>query len=141
MQYTKTDNQYIIKIGKGEEVLSSLTDFCVREGIENALIKGIGAVEWVSCGYYALDTKTYHFTQYDQLVEVASMTGNVMLKEGKQFLHVHAVFTDTSNTAFGGHVEEMRVGVVLEVVLTPLTSRIERKLDEHIGLFLMDFGS
>ena len=140
MKYTKTDDRYIIKIERGEEVMATLTSFCEQEGIKNALLTGIGAVEWVSCGYYELSTKKYHFTEYDEMVEVISMTGNVALKEGRPFLHVHAVFTDTKNKAFGGHVQEMRVGVVLEVVLTPLSSSIVRELDEDIGLFLMKCG-
>lgn len=140
MKYTKTDDRYIIKIERGEDVLATLTSFCEQEGIKNALLTGIGAVEWVSCGSYELSTKKYHFTEYDEMVEVVSMTGNVALKEGRPFLHVHAVFTDTKNKAFGGHVQEMRVGVVLEVVLTPLSSSIVRELDEDIGLFLMKCG-
>lgn len=140
MQYTKTNDRYIIKIERGEEVLKTLTQFCIDEKIDNATLTGIGAVAWVSCGYYELPTKQYHFTQYDEMVEVISMTGNVALKEGKPFLHVHAVFSDSRNNAFGGHVEEMRVGVVLEVVLTPLDSKIERELDDDIGLFLMKCG-
>ena len=140
MKYTKTDDRYIIKIERGEDVLATLTSFCEQEGIKNALLTGIGAVEWVSCGYYELSTKKYHFTEYNEIVEVVSMTGNVALKEGKPFLHLHAVFTGTKNKAFGGHVQEMRVGVVLEAVLTPLSSSIVRELDEDIGLFLMKCG-
>lgn len=141
MKVTKTDHSYVVKIEPGESVIASLTDFCTEEGIVNAELRGIGAVEWVSCGYYALPEKKYYFTQYDEMVEVVSMQGNVMLKDGKPFVHMHAVFTNTKNEAFGGHVEEMRVGVTLEVIVTPLGSQIERHLDEEIGLFLMKCGS
>ena len=140
MKYTKTGNTYVIKVERGEEVMKTLTEFCKSEGIDNGYFRGIGAVEWVSCGYYELETKTYHFKQYNELVEVVSMTGNVALKDGKPFLHVHAVFTDTDNQAFGGHVEEMRVGVVLEIVLEVLPTKVKRELDEEIGLFLMRCG-
>ena len=141
MKHTKTGNTYIIKVERGENVINTLTDFCKAEGIENGYMRGIGAVEWVSCGYYELDIKEYHFTEYDEMVEVVSMTGNVALKEGEPFLHVHALFTNTKNEAFGGHVAEMRVGVVLEVVLEALPTKIERELDDEIGLYLMSCGS
>lgn len=140
MQHTKTDNKYILKIEKGEDVIASITEFCEQEGIKNAYFRGIGAVEHISCGYYALSEKKYYFKQYDGLFEVLSATGNVALKEGKPFVHLHAVFSDEENTAFGGHVEEMRVGVVLEVVLEVLPTAIERELDDEIGLFLMKCG-
>ena len=138
MKYTQTHNTYIIKIEKEEEVFDTLITFCKKENIANAHFSGIGAVEHISCGYYALSEKQYHFKQYDGLYEVASMTGNVTQKDGEPMLHVHAVFTDEENQAFGGHVESMRVGVVLEVIVEVLDTNIERELDEVIGLFLMN---
>ena len=140
MQYQKTDGIYLLKIERGESVLSTITEFCQTRQIPNATISGLGAVSWLSCGYYALTEKRYYFTVYDELLEVVSLSGNVMLKDGQPFVHLHGVFTNTKNEAFGGHIEEMKVGVVLEVVLTPLSSTISRVLDEQIGLALMDMG-
>lgn len=138
MRVTKNDDKYIMRIDKGENVLESITSWCVENDIKAGVFSGIGAVEYVSCGYYALDEKKYYFKQYDQLLEVLSMQGNIALKEEKPFPHVHAVFSGTDNKAFGGHVEEMRVGVVLEVVFEALSKPIVREHDECIGLFLMD---
>lgn len=140
MQFRKTANTYFINVERGEKVMETLTEFCKKEGIKNATISAIGAAKDVTCGYYALDEKKYYFTNYPELVEVVSLTGNVMLKDGEPFLHVHAVFTDTKNQAFGGHVQELSVGVVLEVVLTTYDTDIARELDDGIGLFLMNCG-
>lgn len=137
MQYTQSDRTYILRIEKGEDVLETLTLFCERNKIANAHFRGIGAVKGLTCGYYALEEKKYYFTDYDDLIEVVSLTGNVMLKERKPFIHVHGVFTDTQNVAFGGHIKEMKAGVVVEVILEVLSSKIERLHDEEIGLFLM----
>lgn len=139
MQYKHVnDHSYVLAFLKGEEVLTEMISFCAREGIVNATFTGIGAVRGLSCGYYALEEKAYHFTQYDEPVEVVSLTGNIMQKEGAPALHAHGVFTDHENRAFGGHIESMVVDVTLEVVLTVLPSEIERVLDEDIGLFLLD---
>lgn len=138
MQCRAVNDTYIIKLERGEKVLETLTAFCADEQITFATLSAIGAVENVKCGYYDLPTKTYHFTDYPNLVEVVSMTGNVSLKDDKPFLHVHAVFTDQENQAFGGHVVEMVVGVTLEVVLKKIDIRIERQFDEDIGLHLLN---
>jgi predicted DNA-binding protein with PD1-like motif len=138
MQYGVVDTKYLIKIERGESVVSTITDLCRREGIQNATFTGIGAVSWVECGYYALAEKKYYFIEYDELVEVVSLTGNVMLKDGEPFVHVHGVFTNTKNEAFGGHIVEMKVGVVLEVVLESLASAFTRLPDACIGLSLID---
>lgn len=140
MQHRSTDTAHILVLEKGEEVVDTVTAFCEREGIKNAHFSAIGAVEYVSCGYYALSEKKYYFRQYDELLEVVSATGNVMLKSGAPFVHLHAVFTDTENNAFGGHVEAMRVGVTLEVILTPLASALSRTHSDEIGLFLINCG-
>ena len=137
MRFAKSGVQYVITIARGENVIESLTRFAAAEGVLNAHFTAIGAVEFVSCGYYALDEKKYHFRQYNELLEVASATGNIMLKDGAPFVHLHAIFTDTENSAFGGHIEEMRVGVTLEIILTPLQSELSREHDEAIGLFLI----
>ncbi len=138
MQHTHTDTTYILKIEKGEEFISTLGAFCAQEGIRTAHFSGIGAAKDISCGYYALDEKRYYFTHYPELVEVVSLTGNVALKEGKPFVHVHGIFTGTDNQAFGGHIEHMTSGIVLEIVLHALPAAVEREYDAEIGLFLMN---
>lgn len=137
MLCTKTNSTYIITLEKGEDVIASLTKFCKKEDIKNGYFRGIGAVERVSCGYYALAEKEYHFKEYTGLFEVISATGNVALKDNEPFIHLHAVFSDEENSTFGGHVEEMRVGIVLEVILEILPTEIEREYNQEIGLFLI----
>jgi hypothetical protein len=137
MDFLRTNDIFILRVNKGEDVVKSITEFCKKEGIDNAYFTGIGAVSTLTCGYYNLEEKQYHFKEYTEPLEVVSLTGNVMLKDGAPFVHVHGVFTDTENRALGGHIVEMQVHVVLEVVLTPLSSKIERHLDECIGLTLM----
>lgn len=139
MRYQKIARDYMLRIDQGELIQASLREFCNQHEIVNATVSGIGAVEWVRCGYYDLTAREYRFTEYDdEVVEVTSYLGNIMKKEDTIFVHAHATFSDTQNTVFGGHVDEMRVGVVLEVVVCPLPSTITRTFDENTGLYLMD---
>lgn len=141
MKFVQSNDTYIIKLERGEEVLTALTNFAVTQNITNASFSGIGAVEGLTCGYYNLTEKEYHFTDYDQLVEVVSLTGNMTLKDGQPFIHAHGIFTGTDNQAFGGHIKSMTVGVTLEVVMRTYGTEIARELDEDIGLFLMNCGA
>ncbi len=138
MRFTQTDNRYILKIERGEVVVETITKFCQKQSIRNAIFSGIGAVDKLTCGYYSLEEKQYYFTDYNEMIEVVSLTGNVTLKEDNPFVHVHGVFTNTKNQAFGGHIVEMQVGVVLEVILESLKTNIQRVADDCIGLALMD---
>jgi predicted DNA-binding protein with PD1-like motif len=137
MRYTQRGGTYVLKIERGEAVIGAITDLCKSRKIENGSFSGIGAVKGLTCGYYALDERKYYFTDYDELVEVVSLTGNIALKEGEPFVHAHGVFTNTKNEAFGGHIKEMLSGVVVEIVLEVFDAGIERAYDEGTGLFLM----
>lgn len=140
MKHLTTDTGIIVKLERGEELIASLTAWCEREGIQNAVFQGIGAVEAVEIGYYDLASKTYVFKSEPAIFEVASMQGNVALVEGKPFIHAHAVLSrcDESLACIGAHIKSARVAVTLEIYLTPLSTNIGRKLDEPIGLKLLD---
>ena len=138
MQYQKIQDKYIIRIDKGELVHATLHQFCNEHDIKNALISAIGAVEFVRCGIYDLTARAYNFEEYEQIVEVVSYTGNIAPNVDGLFVHAHGTFSDHGNSVFGGHVDEMRVGVVLEVTLEPLPSQMTRTYDEQTGLYLLN---
>lgn len=139
MQFTHTDkHRFVVVLEQHEAVIETLTNFCREQGIENGYFSGIGAVEAVTCGFYELSTREYHFTDYETLVEVVSFSGNIMQKDNQPFIHAHGIFTDDHNQAFGGHIQEMRVGVTLELVVEQLTTKLYRSYDENTGLYLID---
>ena len=140
MKSVTTGQGRIVKLERGEELIATLTAWCAAEGIKNAVFTGIGAVEHVEIGYYDLPTKTYVFKKEDAVFEVASMQGNVALVEGKEFIHVHAVLSrcDDSLACIGAHIKSAIVAVTLEIFVTVLDGTIERKLDDSIGLKLLD---
>lgn len=130
-------NKHMLVFQKGESVIAELTQHAKNQGINNATMSGIGAVDYIRCGYYDLHNRTYEFTEYDALYEVVSLTANIIQKDDQPFVHMHAVFTDEENHAFGGHIEEMRVGVTLEVMCEVHTTRLIRRYDEETGLYLI----
>ncbi len=138
MTYKQTNSGYIVRLFQGEDLIASLTNFCAEHRIESGRLEGIGAVSSATIGYYDLDEKEYHFTTYDDVIyELVSMTGNVALVDGKAFLHVHASIAGQDLKVLGGHVQEMTVGVTVEVFLAVCDGSVVRELDEGIGLKLM----
>jgi hypothetical protein len=147
---------FVLRLERGEELIATLTDFCERRGLRNAVFQGIGAVERVQIGYYDLRKREYFFRSESGVFEVASMQGNVALVypegtrgvegpstglgAGKPFIHAHAVLSrcDESLECIGAHIKEAYVAVTLEICMTVLESSIERKLDDDIGLKLLD---
>lgn len=141
MTHKKTANGYIIRLFQGENIIENLTKFCTEKEIESGQVEGLGAVSSATIGYYNLSEKQYYFTTYDDVIyELISMTGNVALVEGGPFLHIHAAIAGHDLHVLGGHVQEMTVGVTVEVFLTPNEGGVKRKLDEKIGLKLMEIS-
>lgn len=139
MKVRDVEKGFVLVLARGEELITTLTQFCVDRGIQAAVFTGIGAVERVKIGYYDLGKKEYFFRAEAGIFEVASMNGNVALVENKPFIHAHAVLSrcDESLECIGAHIKEAFVAVTLEVFMTPLDTSIERKLDEDIGLKLL----
>lgn len=60
--------------------------------------------------------------------------GNITLKDGKPFLHLHGTFGRRDMSVIGGHVISATVFPLLEAVITPTANRALRRFDEKVGL-------
>lgn len=140
MRTQKTSAGYVLVLERGENVIETLTAFCTKENITAAVFQGIGAVERVKIGYYDLAKREYFFRDEPGIFEVASMQGNVALVDGTPFIHAHAVLSrcDESLECIGAHIKEAYVAVTLEVYMTALDTSLSRKMDDSIGLKLLD---
>ncbi len=130
---------FVLKLEKGEEVISSISTFCDKRGIRGAIFWALGAVDNFKIGYWDSERRDYFFRHEPDVHEVASMSGNVALVDDKPFVHAHAVLSkcDESCATIGGHVKEARVAVTLEVFLTSLPTPLTRTMDGSIGLRLL----
>ena len=140
MQSRDAGTGFVIKLERGEELIATLTDFCTRRGMHAGVFQGIGAVERVKIGYYDLEKREYFFRDEAGVFEVASMQGNVALVNDVPFIHAHAVLSrcDESLECIGAHIKEAYVAVTLEVYMTPLEISLSRKMDDSVGLKLLD---
>lgn len=137
MTTKKTDKGYIIRLFKGEEMLSSLVSFCKERQIHSGIFHAIGAALSVEIGIYQLDKKEYIFRKFGEPLEIVGITGNVALLHGEPYIHAHGVFSDREMKTVGGHVKEITVGATCEVYLTDYGIDAEREMDEEIGLNLL----
>ena len=137
MQFQRFDHRYQLRFMTGEKALAKLLDFCRAEGIGYAALSGLGAVSGVNLAYFNDATQQYETHEIAEQLEVIGLTGNITLKDGAPFAHVHATFGDRDLAVRGGHVMEMTVKPNLEVWLTRGTEDVVRLPDEESGLSLM----
>lgn len=139
MQFgTIPENNYILRLERGEEVGNTLKSFCQEHGIKNASVKGIGSIENPTLAHYRVDSKKYSEKQLEGIFEVTSLLGTVAIFEGKPLLHLHTTLGDENMHAFAGHLVKGTVSATLEVIITVHPTNFEKKHSEEIGLKLYD---
>lgn len=122
----------------GDEAMQILTAFMEENGIATARFMGIGAMSRAVVAWFSLQDKTYEHIHVDQQVEVLSFLGNVTISDGRPKVHAHISLGRRDGSVVGGHFVEGYVRPTLEVVVQELPGRVERKVNEQIGLPLID---
>ncbi len=128
---------YVLRFDKGEDVIEELARFAEAEKISGASFGGIGATEGVTLAYYNLDEKKYYDKDFNDRLEIVSLTGNIARLEGKPIVHAHGSFSDPDMQVMAGHVKRLMVSATCEVFLTALNGEIMREYSEEIGLNLL----
>ncbi|MDE1853704.1 MAG: DUF296 domain-containing protein [Thaumarchaeota archaeon] len=111
-----------------------IVSITVREKVATAKVEAIGGVNRLRLAYFNHQTKKYEEHDYSEFLEVAGLIGNITLKDGKQFLHVHGTFGRRDLSVIAGHVVSATVFPLLEVSITPMRNKAIRKFDDEIGL-------
>ena len=136
MHIQEADGRLLISLARGEDVPGSITRALAERGVGHAFVHGIGAVEKVTIGAYDLGARAYRREQLPGAWEVLSLSGNFGWADGEPVLHPHVILSDLDNRTRGGHLFAADVHVTLEVVALTGGERLERALDESVGLKL-----
>lgn len=134
----KVDQQWILKLEKGEEIVQSVTKFCIENEINLGSMTGIGAVDNAKIGFFDTKKQKYETKNLSEDYEITSLNGNISMKEGKPFLHLHITLANNEYNLLGGHLFEATVSATCEIFLSEITGIISRKLDPTTGLYLLD---
>lgn len=139
MQSKKIKNSYVISIGRGEEIIKALLDFCEKNKIKLGYFSGIGAVNRVELAHYSVETKKYSSKIINEPLEILNLAGNISSMGGKCYIHAHITLSDEKMNAIGGHLKSAVVSAACEVFLTALGSKAEREYSKEIGLNMLKF--
>jgi predicted DNA-binding protein with PD1-like motif len=79
----------LIRLERGSDVLRSLDEAAEELGIHAGTVQAIGAVSELVVGYYKQAERRYVTIPFPEHLEIGSALGNVSLKDGKPFVHMH----------------------------------------------------
>ena len=124
----------IYALKAGAKIPDDILAIAKKGKIATARVEAIGGVQELKLAYFNHETKRYEEHEFREFLEVAGILGNLTLKDGKPFLHVHGTFGRKDLSTLAGHVVSARVFPLLEVVVTPTKNRALRRFDEDLGL-------
>lgn len=139
MEYRKFQDSYVIRLEKGEDVIEKLKEICKKENIKLAEITGIGASNLVEIGVFNVNTKEYNTKKFEGMFEITSLIGNVTRKNDEVYLHIHINFGDENGNVRGGHLVKSNISATSEIILRKIDGKVNRKLNDEIGLNLLEF--
>ena len=125
------------QIPTGADLYESISKICTEEDVKIGKVTALGAVSQAALAYYDQKGKEYRPIKFEKHLEILNCTGNVSLKDGKPFVHVHATFSDEKGNAFGGHLMPGTIVFACEVTIEELEGKaLDRGPDEITGLNL-----
>lgn len=139
MKAVQIHNGFFLIFDRGEEVFTTLANFCRQTDIHWAQFSAIGAVENVEIGYYDLPNRQYVFRREAGPFEVANMDGNIAELNQEPLIHAHGVLSrcDETLACIGGHFRSAIVALTLEMCLWEVTQPLSREFDDDTGLNLI----
>ena len=133
MDFRRFDNTYYVRIDKGEEVISELIKVCESEGIDSAIFTGIGGCSHAEIQMFIPEKGEFETEEYDGMLELVNITGNITIDNGTPLYHVHASFSfkeGKEHRMAAGHLKSTVVLYTAEIELRPVTGGIiKRKHD------------
>ncbi len=136
MRYKRMNDNYIIKIVRGEEVVEELKNFSREEEVEGAAFYGLGACGTAQIAFYNIHEKRYQPIEINEEMEIVSLIGNIAMLD-EHIVHAHIVLSDKDMRAFGGHLNKAVISGACEIFLTKL-DKLTRRYDDNTGLNLLD---
>jgi uncharacterized protein len=128
---------FALVFDKNDEIREGLLEFANTNRLADAQLTAIGAFSEVMLGYFDRKEKTYKKIPLNEQVEVLSLSGNIVQKDGRPSLHAHIVIGKADGTAHGGHLLGGRVWPTLEMIVSELPVHLRRSHDEETGLSLI----
>jgi len=121
----RSNEKTIIRFDIGDKFPEALAEWCEKEKVESAaIVAGIGMLENIEIGRY--NGREYEKQIVKPSSEILSLQGNVSMKEGKPFVHLHVSLADEEMYVMGGHLFSGTVSITIELVMLELPAKFVR---------------
>ena len=144
MDYRKFGDTVYVRMDREDEIIGSILDICKKEQISSAIFSGIGGCSEAQIQTFLPETSTFETETICGMLELVSLTGNVVSDDQKElYHHTHVVFSykdGDKHCVSAGHIKSITVLYTAEIELRPVTGgRINRQFDPETGTGFWSF--
>ncbi len=118
---------HILRVDRGDEVISAVERACKNNGVKAAVISGLGFLSSAEIAIFNPEKEQYDTFNVNDPMELASLTGNISLKEGEPFAHIHVVLGNKERVV-AGHLVKGYVGGTTEIAIFELEGELLRNI-------------
>lgn len=138
MESYNIKNIFIGKLTRGTDLYSGITDFIQSKNVRTGRVTGMGAVQRAKLAYYDQQAMKYCDLIFNHAMEIVSLYGNISVRDGVPFAHVHVVLSDAEGKCIGGHLLPGNTPVfACELIVEEFGGRdLVRQPDSDTGLAL-----
>ena len=128
--------EYVLVFAPGDEVMSGVLDFALKNNVKNAQIQAIGAFSKAVSAYYEPDKKMFKLNPLNEHLELISLLGDIATLKGRPAPHIHFSGGHSNGTVVGGHMVEAYAFPTVEMYITVYDTPIYKKLVQQEGIDL-----
>ena len=115
-EFARAGRIFEVVLGKGDEILSAITEFAEKNKVETAHFTAVGAVDKATLGWFDPEKRAYRINAIDEEAEIASFVGNIATgANGKPSAHGHIVLGMKDGSTRGGHLVEGYISLTLQL--------------------------
>lgn len=139
MEYKRFGSTVVARIDRGEEIVNTVKEIALKEGLQLASVSALGATGDFTVGVFNVDEKQYHANRFQGNFEIVSLTGTITTMDGAFYAHLHMSAGNEQGQVFGGHLNRAVVSATCEMVIQVIDGTVDRRFSEDVGLNLFRF--
>jgi predicted DNA-binding protein with PD1-like motif len=132
---------FALIFAKGDEIMSGLKTFAVREKLVGGHFSAIGALEHARFGWFDNTRKAFRDIPVDEQVEMVSLIGDLGLVNGAPAIHAHGAVAFPDGHVRGGHILEAVAWPTLELFFTAYPAPLVKERDAETDLYLFNLNA
>ncbi len=114
---TAASKTYRVSFGTGDELVAGLTEFAATHHIVSGHITGIGGLITATLGWGDPAVGAMKKIAVDQKCELVSLIGNVSMRDGHPYVHLHAIVSFSDGSTKAGHLIDAHVNPLAEIYI------------------------